>query len=195
MPREGAERRWEVDKKPLDEWYAVEDPWHIRTDPDELKKTMEILKHLRNEKYGIGMDMGCGEGFFTEMYADHCDLMLGCDISNVAIRRARKNHRSVNFFQWDIRKGIPNLKNKLDLIICSEVLYYLPPEDCRKVAKNIYGMLKPGGHLIICLTHYYLLKDLYDMFKEIDWNTMTNFDYKDDYTLIIGGKYVPKKKV
>jgi SAM-dependent methyltransferase len=193
MPRKGAEKRWEKDMKPLDEWYAEKDPWKVRTDPDEWKKAKEIEKHLY-DRYGTGIDLGCGEGIFTSIYAKRCGKMFGCDISKVAIERAKSYFPSIEFFQCDITK--PIRKNlKFDLVMCNEVLYYLKPEDCKKVAKNVYRLLKPGGHLVVSLSHYYLLAELYDMFKEIDWNTMTNFDYKDDYTIIIGGRYVPKKKV
>ncbi len=85
--------------------------------------------------------------------------MIAADISATALQRARDRCRSqanVEFQQLDL--AVDPLPQELDLIVCSEVLYYLADEaDLERVAQRLAAALRPGGHLLTA--HAFVLKD------------------------------------
>jgi len=187
MPRKNAIRKWEV-KMPPNEWYRKEDPWNIKDNEYEKKKAEIIWTMLDYDD--ILLDVGCGEGHFTNKYSSKFSLTIACDISNRAIERARKSYQHIAFFPHDIREPIENFKGKIGTIVCSEVLYYFNPTEQKRVAKNIVSLLKPGGKLVVCVSRYFTEKDIKDLFPEIRWTkTYREYDKRlgDDYTLILGG--------
>jgi SAM-dependent methyltransferase len=191
MPRPKAKEHWKIDKKP-DEWYKNRDPWGVEFDPDEKTKAERIFQMMRR-CYGLGIDVGCGEGVFTDLYSKKITTMLGCDISHVAIDRAIRAHKNIVFFQWDIREPIPNLDGQADVIILSEVLYYIEPEDREKVVDNLYKMLMPGGDIIICVSRYFTMQEIRELFSKLEFWGVSRTNFKDDYALIMCGSYVPDR--
>jgi SAM-dependent methyltransferase len=190
VPRSNAKEHWKVDV-PIEEFYRKKDPWNLRGDKEERRKAERIYNAMKKH-YGWGLDIGCGEGLFTKLYAEKCDTMLGFDISFTAVGRARK--AGIHCFQCDIRDDL-YWPNQFDVILCNEVLYYIPPEDLPKVVKNIYGLLRPGGDLIISVGHYFTKTDIEKLFDKIEFNRFCLFDFKGDDCIIMGGSYVPDEKV
>lgn len=96
------------------------------------------------------LDVGCGEGpisdFLTPGQRSH---YVGIDISKEAILSAKRLrgpplkfvHAVCHLFQP---------KNKFDVIIFSDMLYYVEYE---KVLKQYEGYLNPGGIIIISIFH------------------------------------------
>jgi len=50
-----------------------------------------------------------------------------------------------NVIRIDLRKGIPLEDNSVHYIYCSHMLEHLSPEDARKLIREAYRVLKPGG--------------------------------------------------
>lgn len=101
------------------------------------------------------LELACAEGIFTEKLAQKVGHLTATDISQRAIARAIercRGHDNVELRVLDfVRQDLPP---EQDLIICSEVLYYMKDEEmlaaaCRKMA----AALKPGGCLITAHAH------------------------------------------
>lgn len=129
-------------------------PWSYETPYEQLKyqQTLSLLPPIPIDR---ALELACAEGFFTEMLAPRVKNLLATDISKVAIERASercRQHQNVRFAQLDFIKD--PLPGQFELIVCSEVLYFLEGERTLKtLAREFADSLEPGGHLLTAHTH------------------------------------------
>lgn len=157
----------------MEKYYKTQkDPWSRSHSLLEVKTAMGLLKDMGGEGGGSNrcLDIGTGEGYFAEAASPICGHILGIDISREAINKARKRligFKNIEFMRANVRNFKP--KNKFDLIICGDVLYYLGdmllPEEFSKLVAKISDWLESGGRLL--LTHGALPSRSEDWF----WNT------------------------
>jgi peptidoglycan/xylan/chitin deacetylase (PgdA/CDA1 family)/trans-aconitate methyltransferase len=125
------------------------DPWRL-TNPYEQRKHEQILSLIPEEGIGRAIDLGCAEGHITARLADRVPSLVAADISQVALDRAArrlKGLENVRFVRLDIASE--PLPGRFDLIVCSEVLYYLEGrEQLQAVARKLANALEPGGYLL-----------------------------------------------
>ena len=125
------------------------DPWRY-TNPYEQKKHEQILSLIPKEGIGRAIDLGCAEGHFTARLANRVPSVVAADISQVALDRAArrlKGLENVRFVRLDFASE--PLPGRFDLIVCSEVLYYLEGrEQLQAVARKLANALEPGGYLL-----------------------------------------------
>jgi 2-polyprenyl-3-methyl-5-hydroxy-6-metoxy-1,4-benzoquinol methylase len=131
-----------------------EDPWNYTSSPDEadrFRSAAELLDLAReNKPFENAFEVGCSEGFFTEMLAPRCQSLLAVDISQVALCRAQQRCKGqgVRFEQWNLFAS-PAPAN-LDLIVVMDVLeYFFRPADVRCARDKLIGALRPGGYLLV----------------------------------------------
>ncbi|WP_035611435.1 trifunctional glycosyltransferase/class I SAM-dependent methyltransferase/polysaccharide deacetylase [Haloferula sp. BvORR071] len=126
-----------------------EDPWGY-TNSYEEKKYAETLSLLPDQPIGEALELACAEGHFTERLAGHVDTLVAADISRIALTRAAERCVSlgnVRFEHCDLTKD--PILGSYDLIVCSEVLYYVGGvEDLESVAAKIAQAIRPGGHFL-----------------------------------------------
>jgi 2-polyprenyl-3-methyl-5-hydroxy-6-metoxy-1,4-benzoquinol methylase len=137
----------------IDLYYVVcRDPFGCRNSPLEQSKYREMLSILPATPVDSLLEVGCGEGIFTRMLLPHAGRLLSIDSSARALQRARRhlaNFTQVQFQQLNIEEEDP--KGQFDLIVVSEILYYLgPKEQISKVAQRMLDWLKPDGQLLLC---------------------------------------------
>lgn len=129
------------------------DPWDFATSAYEKRKYAVTLGALPRARYRQGLELGCSIGVLTGLLAHRCECLLASDISAIALERARARCASlanVQFEQRDFSRSFP--EGSFDLILVSEVGYYLSLPDLEKLRARIAGALNPGGHLL--LVHY-----------------------------------------
>ena len=125
------------------------DPWRY-TSPYEQAKYEQTLALLPSGRIGNALEIACAEGHFTVQLASRVDSLVAADISRVALDRAqeRVNGRGqLRFLQLDLAHD--PIPGRYDLIVCSEVLYYMGGiSELADVARRIARALRPGGHLV-----------------------------------------------
>jgi peptidoglycan/xylan/chitin deacetylase (PgdA/CDA1 family) len=125
------------------------DPWRY-TNPYERKKYEQTLSVIPEEGIGRAIELGCAEGHFTERLATRVPSLVASDISQVALDRAAsrlEGFENVRLVRLDFASE--PLPGRFDLIICSEVLYYLENrEQLRAVSSKLANALEPGGYLV-----------------------------------------------
>src|SRR3954467_2786567 len=102
----------------------------------------------------VVIDLGSGAGndaFIARHETGETGKVIGIDFTPAMIERARENAESrgfnnVEFRQGDIEK-MPVTSNVADVIVSNCVLNLVPNKDA--VLKEIYRVLKPGGHFSI----------------------------------------------
>ncbi len=128
------------------------DPWQY-TSPYEVWKYKQELQLLPSTPILQALELGCAEGIFTVQLAMHVEHLVAADISPIALSRATQRCvleqcENVRLIQFDLTQDeLP--AERFDLIICSEILYYVGNQDVlQKVAKKLARSLKPNGYLI-----------------------------------------------
>lgn len=104
------------------------------------------LELFKNFKGGRVIEIGCGNGLFLKELLKFGKFnCLGIDLLPELVEMAKMN--GVNAIQKDIDNGINLEPESADYVVCFEMIDHLiKPID---VLKEIYHILKPGGHLIL----------------------------------------------
>jgi 2-polyprenyl-3-methyl-5-hydroxy-6-metoxy-1,4-benzoquinol methylase len=119
--------------------------------PDDpiVSTALSIKKHITKQL--TYLDIGCGDGFYAVQLTKKGFNSTGMDISEVAIRRARrfakKNNVYVNFIVGNaLRKTI---KGQFDLVASNFVLQLVKESYKRKFIENMMSHTAPGGYNVI----------------------------------------------
>lgn len=102
------------------------DPWDYETSAYEADKYRRCLHLLPRERYRNALEIGCSIGVMSAGIALRCDHLLGIDFAPTAIDRARRRGiTNATFEVGAVPEDWPS--GTWDLIVLSEVLYYLEP--------------------------------------------------------------------
>lgn len=142
------------------ERYAADpDPWDFETSAYERAKYGATLAALPRLRYASGLEVGCSIGVLTEALARRCDALLALDVAEVALDRARARCAGldhVTFAMAQVPDAYPD--GAFDLILLSEVVYYLTADDVARLAGRVRDTLAPGGDIVLVHwtgeTHY-----------------------------------------
>ncbi len=100
------------------------------------------------------IDLGSGAGndcFIARKFTGEKGKVIGIDFTNAMIEKARLNAEKIGYQNVEFRLGdieqIPVTSNIADVIVSNCVLNLVP--DKQAVIKEIYRVLKPGGHFSI----------------------------------------------
>lgn len=100
------------------------------------------------------IDLGSGAGndcFIARSEAGETGKVIGIDFTPAMIEKARANAEKLGFNNVEFRQGdiekIPVTANTADVIVSNCVLNLVPNK--QNVFKEIYRVLKPGGHFSI----------------------------------------------
>jgi predicted TPR repeat methyltransferase len=102
------------------------DPWNYCTSEYEREKYAATLAALPQPAYKLAVEIGCSIGAFTEMLAPRCEWLLAADFSQRALQLARERLavlENVELLAVSFPEEMP--PGSWDLVVCSEVLYYL----------------------------------------------------------------------
>ncbi len=126
------------------------DPWKFASSAYERDKYTATLDALDGRRSANALEIGCSIGVFTHRLAAHCDALLAVDISAPPLRRARRLCRDqthVRFRQLVIPADWPD--GVFDLVVLSEVLYFMAPADVARTARRVVGSLAPSGRVLL----------------------------------------------
>lgn len=129
---------------------AKADPWEFRTSPYEQAKFRRTVGLLGPRRFRSGFEAGCSIGVLTRLLAPRCDALLAVDIVAaplVAARAACADMPWVRFEQMRIPLAWP--EGRFDLIVLSEVLYFLSRADIESVAARVMASLAEDGVVLL----------------------------------------------
>jgi len=106
------------------------------------------------KKGAVVIDLGSGAGndcFIARAETGDTGKVIGIDFTPAMINKARANAEKLNFHNVEFRQGdiesMPVTSNTADVVVSNCVLNLVPNKD--GVIKEIYRVLKPGGHFSI----------------------------------------------
>jgi 2-polyprenyl-3-methyl-5-hydroxy-6-metoxy-1,4-benzoquinol methylase len=129
--------------------YLRGNPYPVEIDPQEIEKFDRAFNCIKGRQYSSILEIGCGEGYFLEMYLLLSDRILATDISKLALKKAKErvgDKKNIEFRQFDIVRN--NLDERFDLVICSEVLYYLTLDQLKSIIPKVFGYMKEDSNLL-----------------------------------------------
>jgi hypothetical protein len=143
-----------MDARYFADMYATDpDPWGFETRWYEQRKYALTLAGLPKPRYRSAFEPGCSFGVLSEMLAPRCDSLICFELVPEVAARARARLEScehVKVHALAIPEAWP--RDTLDLVVLSEVAYYLDELGIDDVAAAISRTLEPGGHVVA--VHY-----------------------------------------
>ena len=142
------------------------DPW-MSASPRyryQRRKYEQVVGLLSHRRFRRALDLGCGLGLLAQLLAPQVGELLGLDIAEAAIDRARQRAAlfpNLHFEQADLLELPRSLNHRYDLVLLVDTLYYLSPlddETLKRVAMRVADLLVPGG-LCVLVNHYFFAAD------------------------------------
>ncbi len=126
------------------------DPWGFQTSDYEKAKYAATLTALGDSRFRSGLEVGCSIGVLTRLLAPACEQMLGIDIVQAPLQEAASRCADmphVRFQRMQVPGAWPD--GQFDLIVLSEVLYFLSPTDISRCAERVRACLLPGASVVL----------------------------------------------
>ncbi|MGB3735627.1 MAG: SAM-dependent methyltransferase [Ilumatobacter sp.] len=141
----------DMDRSYFDSMYEHSaDPWGFDTRFYERRKYDMTIAALTRPQYESAFEPGCSNGALTERLAPRCGYVVACDIVDDAVQRAQD--RLERFEHVDVVKAtFPAFRpsRPVDLVVWSEVAYYLGPSSLATAIECLEDRLMRGGDLVV----------------------------------------------
>ena len=135
----------------FDALYAHDpDPWRFATSDYEAAKYAATLEAVSPARFAAGLEIGCSIGVLTRRLAECCDTLLAVDVAEAALDQARQRNADLPHVRF-ARAAVPGCwpQGRFDLIVLSEVLYYLDQTDGAATAQLASKAALPGGTVLL----------------------------------------------
>lgn len=174
----------------FDTLYQQPDPFQYRSRWYEARKRALTIAALPRQRYQNAWELGCSNGVLTAELAPRCDTLLGTDISADALTEAAAStrmyphvtlERAVHPQDWPA--------GRFDLIVISEVGYYLAEPDLEQLAVGLRGSLADGGLLLGCHWRHGFdeaRSNTDEVHEALGQGLVEAFTYRDDDLLLQG---------
>ncbi len=129
------------------------DPWGFDERWYERRKFAVTMASLPRRRYRRALEPGCSNGALTEQSRRRCDELVAFDFVDDAVARCRDRmaaHRGVEVLVASFPEFWP--AGTGDLVVWSEVAYYVRGEAADAALTGLAAWLEPGGHLVA--VHY-----------------------------------------
>ena len=124
------------------------DPWRFRTSAYEAGKYDATLAALGPGGLGAVLEVGCSIGVLSARLAARADALLGIDVSPLAVEAARAQAPPRACFRvMEAPDAWP--AGRFDLVVLSEVLYFLAPGAVDRLAARVAGSLSARGRVLL----------------------------------------------
>src|ERR1700735_2619468 len=135
----------------FDSLYAADpDPWNFGASPYERGKYALTLNAMPKARYQSALEVGCSIGVLTQSLALRCDAVVAIDAAQSPLVEAKRRCAdlpAVRFEHMFVPAQWP--EGGFYLMLLSEVVYYLNPEDVGRLADRVTHSLAHGGSVIL----------------------------------------------
>ncbi len=127
------------------------DPWLLRERWYERRKRALTLAALPDEHYRRAYEPGCANGELTAELAARCETLLAADLNPAAVELARQRVAHLQHVRVE-QRAMPDdwPDGEFNLIVISEVAYYLNEAQLAGLIAKLTVSLAEGGTLIAC---------------------------------------------
>ena len=141
-----------------EDYYRLPDHWILHDQQqDGLFAQMHgayvgrVVEVLSRSGVHTALEVGCGDGWNCARLAEAGIEAVGIDWSRNAIAYASLLVPGARFFCGDIRDPAfaAACPEPFDAGLMIEVIEHIPPRDCVAALRNVAGLIKPGGRLVL----------------------------------------------
>jgi LmbE family N-acetylglucosaminyl deacetylase/SAM-dependent methyltransferase len=127
------------------------DPWRVESRWYERRKRAVLLASLPAERHRSTFEAGCSTGVLSRELALRSDAFFGVDVSERAVIQAQERNTdlaNVRFDTMHVPWEWPS--GGFDLIVASEMVYYLSAGERGVLIGRMLATLEPEGSIVIC---------------------------------------------
>jgi SAM-dependent methyltransferase len=168
----------------------VRDPWGYESSDYERLKYDATVAACGPGPFDNALELGASIGVFTARLAARCRSLVTIDAAPTAVDVARARlagHQHLDIRVGTIPEAVP--QQAYDLIVASEILYYLDPERLERTLPLLAELLVRGGRLIA--VHWrppgperpFTGEEVHARLRREPWLTNVQADGTDDYLL------------
>ena len=134
---------------PFDTMYDddEDDPWRLDDSFYEMHRLDLVTACLGHKRYRRALDIGCATGQLAERLKSRADAVTGLDTSSAALDIARVRTPEIRWMCGAVPADLPD--EKFDLIVLSEVAYFLDGPDLLSTLRAVRGALLPEGEIVL----------------------------------------------
>jgi trans-aconitate methyltransferase len=128
---------------------ADPDPWGYETSEYERDKYAATLAACGDGPFSDALELGASIGVFSELLAPRCERLTTIDAAPTAVAAARRRlagARHVRVIEGRIPDAIP--ARRFDLVVASEILYYLSAGELDATLARLESCMAPGARLV-----------------------------------------------
>ncbi|MHB8659477.1 MAG: SAM-dependent methyltransferase [Solirubrobacteraceae bacterium] len=125
------------------------DPWNYTTSGYEREKYAATLEACGPGPSECALELGGSIGVFSAMLAPRCRRLLTIDAAPTAVAIARERLAGFDHVEailGEIPSAIP--ARGYDLVLASEILYYLDPPRLEDTLELLTGLVRPGARVV-----------------------------------------------
>lgn len=128
-----------------------DDPWAFRQRWYEQRKRALTLAVLTRPRYRSIFEPGCANGELSAELAPRCERLVCCDTAAAAVALAQTRLRGFSHAQVH-QSRLPEEwpPGQFELIVLSELCYYLDAEDLQRLIDCALNALTDNGQLLAC---------------------------------------------
>jgi SAM-dependent methyltransferase len=126
-----------------------EDLWE-RLPDDLVPPDLALRRNFLNANLSAAdrvLDLGCGQGDFTALIRQTGAEVLGVEVAQAAVDRARRRHPGLEFDLVEIDGPLPLGDGSFDVVWASEVIEHVA--DTARWLSEVRRVLAPGGRLLV----------------------------------------------
>lgn len=157
-------------------YYATPDPWHIARSRFRDRVLRRCIQRFIRDRFVL--ELGCGEGHLTEAVFGKARSVVGIDISDVAIARARS--RELPNARFENADLLQISYKGYEVIAAIECIHYLShPEQgafLEKVAREHAGKMLLLSGPIVDYAHYFSHRRLMHEFTSIGFSLVKSYN-------------------
>lgn len=127
---------------------STAEPWDVHSWYERRKQGLAVAC-LPEPRYATALEPACGTGELTRLLASRCDRVLASDANGAAVERARaklRDHRTVRVEHRSLPASFG--RAEVDLLVWSEILYYLGDDALTATITEGLRALRPGGDVL-----------------------------------------------
>jgi SAM-dependent methyltransferase len=165
------------------------DPYGYTSRDYERQKRSATLAALSRDRYTKAFEIGCSIGVLTGLLGERCDSLLSVDIVERALQQARQRcaaERNIRFARMRVPVDWPN--ESFDLVVISEVLYYLTVSELDRLVQRLRSSLLPSGEII--LVHNRWTGMLLPQWLQRSIPVLSKANRRHDRLIALGGDFV-----
>ncbi|KTC25803.1 methyltransferase [Pseudomonas marginalis ICMP 9505] len=128
-----------------------DDPWAFRQRWYEQRKRALTLAALTRPHYASIFEPGCANGELSAQLAPRCDRLVCCDTASAAVALAKTRLAGFSHAQVE-QSRLPEQwpAGSFELIVLSELCYYLDAKDLHGLIDRALAALTDNGQLLAC---------------------------------------------